>query len=129
MSTRVLIVEDYGDIALIYRTALDSAGYEVDLAKDGVEATYMADKNDYDLIILDMMLPYKSGMEFLKSVDFQEKKKKPKIIAVSNVATKPLVSETVHQGVDMFLEKAHITPNSLLKTVAQLLDTKPEKQS
>lgn len=123
---RILLVEDYTNIVVVYKAALMQAGYQVEVAKDGAEATYLADKNHYDLIILDMLLPYKSGLDFLKSAQLKDKEHPPKVIAVSNVPTPALVSETVSQGVDTFLEKAHITPKILLQTVEHLL--RPPKQ-
>ncbi len=122
--TKVLLVEDYTSIVMVYRTTLEQAGYTVDVAKDGAEATYLVDKNSYDVIILDMLLPFKSGIDFLKTVGLKDKKPVPKVIGVSNVPTPALINEAVSQGVDVFLEKAHITPRILLETVAQVLDLK-----
>ena len=64
---RVLIVEDEKRLAENVAHALqESAGYAVDIARDGEEGLYLATSNDYDLIILDLMLPKLTGEELLK---------------------------------------------------------------
>lgn len=125
---KILLVEDYTSIVMVYKLALENAGHTVEAAKDGAEATYLADKNEYDVIILDMLLPYKSGIDFLKTANLKEKPSPPKIIGVSNVPTPALINETVKLGVDVFLEKAHITPKILIETVAHMLKQKEEKK-
>jgi len=63
---RVLVVEDERRLAgNIARSLRESAGYAVDCVYDGEEATYMADSNPYDLIVLDLMLPRVHGLDVL----------------------------------------------------------------
>ena len=64
---RVLIVEDEKRLAENVARALhESAGYAVDIARDGEDGLYLATSNEYDLIILDLMLPKLTGEELLK---------------------------------------------------------------
>lgn len=64
---RVLIVEDEKRLAEnVGRSLQESAGYAVDIARDGEEGFYLATTNSYDLIILDLMLPKLTGEELLK---------------------------------------------------------------
>lgn len=60
---RILLVEDQRDAAEILVKGLREQGYAVDLATDGEEADFKASVSPYDLIILDIMLPRKSGFE------------------------------------------------------------------
>jgi two-component system, OmpR family, copper resistance phosphate regulon response regulator CusR len=60
---RILLVEDEPSAAKILTKGLRERGYAVDVARDGVDATYKACINDYDLVILDVMLPRKDGLE------------------------------------------------------------------
>ena len=63
---RVLVVEDERRLAEnVARALRESAGYAVDIAGDGVEGLSLASSDDYDLVILDLMLPRLSGQEFL----------------------------------------------------------------
>jgi DNA-binding response OmpR family regulator len=60
---RILLVEDEPSAAKILTKGLRERGYAVDLSRDGVDATYKASISDYDLVILDVMLPRKDGFK------------------------------------------------------------------
>ncbi|UCF04580.1 MAG: response regulator [bacterium] len=60
---RILIVEDDEDIVETLKYSLQLRGYIVDVAYDGLHALRKARKNEYDLMILDIMLPGKNGYE------------------------------------------------------------------
>ena len=60
---RILIVEDDKKIAAGIQKGLESESYAVDLAKDGLEGERLAKVNDYDVIILDIMLPKQDGFK------------------------------------------------------------------
>jgi DNA-binding response OmpR family regulator len=66
---RVLIVEDEPRLAEnIARSLRESAGYAVDIVHDGQEGLFMANANEYDAILLDLMLPALDGMQVLKCI-------------------------------------------------------------
>jgi len=58
---RILVVEDEARIRAFLARAFEAEGFNVDIAPDGQEALYRAEVNQYDLIILDVMLPLKDG--------------------------------------------------------------------
>src|SRR6516164_11743729 len=58
---RILLVEDDARVAGFLAKGLREEAYAVDVARDGEEAVYLAAVNEYDLIILDVMLPVKDG--------------------------------------------------------------------
>ena len=60
---KILIVEDDRKVASFIEQGLREEGYAVDVAPDGQEATTLAHVYDYDLIILDVMLPHKTGLQ------------------------------------------------------------------
>lgn len=62
---RVLVVEDEPGMAGFIRQGLHEQGYVVDVAKDGREGLEYALLSEYDVILLDIMLPYKDGLEVL----------------------------------------------------------------
>ena len=66
MSRRVLIIEDDLSIAELERDYLEVSDLEADIAQDGLQGLEMVDKTQYDLIILDVMLPVMDGFEVLK---------------------------------------------------------------
>jgi DNA-binding response OmpR family regulator len=66
---RVLVVEDEKRLAENIAQGLrDGAGYAVDQAADGEEALFMAGSIEYDLIVLDLMIPKRSGLEVVKAL-------------------------------------------------------------
>ena len=64
----MLIVEDESKTGEYLRKGLNEAGYNTDLARDGTDGLHLALTSDYDLIILDVMLPGLDGWQILKSV-------------------------------------------------------------
>jgi two-component system OmpR family response regulator len=63
---RVLAVEDNSHIANDLRTALEAAGFRVEICSDGETAWFLGDTEDYDLIVLDLGLPKLDGMTVLR---------------------------------------------------------------
>jgi len=63
---RVLLVEDHKPLSRSLKRGLEEEGFAVDLAEDGEEADYKARSADYDVIVLDLMLPKKDGLTLLK---------------------------------------------------------------
>ena len=68
MATKVLVVDDEKMIVKGLRFSLLQDGYEVDTAYDGAEALQKASENQYDIILLDVMLPKHSGLEVLQQI-------------------------------------------------------------
>lgn len=65
---RVLIAEDDPDISMIEEAYLESAGFEVKVIVDGAKVAALLEKEKYDLILLDLMLPGKSGYEVCREI-------------------------------------------------------------
>lgn len=76
---RVLIIEDEQSILKLLTYNLEQEGYVVESSMDGQEGSDMAFENDYDLILLDLMLPNKDGMEICRELR-QEKMEVPIIM-------------------------------------------------
>ena len=65
---RVLVIEDEVKIATFIQLELKHEGYDVDIVHDGREGFEMATTNNYDVIVLDVMLPSLNGMEVLRRI-------------------------------------------------------------
>lgn len=65
---RILVTEDEKDLSKALTTVLNHTGYETDAAFDGVEALELLEKNDYDAIVMDIMMPRMDGIEALKRI-------------------------------------------------------------
>ncbi|HJX85821.1 MAG TPA: response regulator, partial [Candidatus Angelobacter sp.] len=68
MAERILLIEDEADLRMTLTDRLKSQGYSTDCAVDGVEGLEKATKGPYDLIILDVMLPLKSGFDVCRDI-------------------------------------------------------------
>ncbi len=66
--TRILIVEDEPKVASFVKLGLEKNGFSCEIAFDGSMGKRMFDSGDYDLIILDINLPYKNGFELCKEI-------------------------------------------------------------
>jgi len=65
---KILVVEDNPSIYEFLEKGLKEQGYAVDIASDGKEGFYLATTNKYDFIILDIMIPFMSGIELCKEL-------------------------------------------------------------
>jgi len=65
---RILVVEDDKKVASFLEQGLREDGYSVDVAHDGIDGGLMAHVHDYDLLILDVMLPGKTGIDILREM-------------------------------------------------------------
>jgi len=70
---KILLVEDDARVASFIKRGLVEEHYAVDMAADGEKALFMTEAGEYDLVILDIMLPKKSGMDVLRAL--RDKKK------------------------------------------------------
>ncbi len=70
---KILLVEDDARVASFIKRGLVEEHYTVDMAGDGEKALFMTEAGEYDLVVLDIMLPKKSGMDVLRAL--RDKKK------------------------------------------------------
>jgi len=100
---RILLVEDDSRVASFVRRGLREEQYAVDMATDGEKALFMTQTAEYDLIILDLMLPKKDGMEVLRTLR-GSKCGTPVLILTAKDKPKDKV-EGLNAGADDYLTK------------------------
>ena len=83
MGKKILIADDEGMIRKVLRMNLVKWGYEVREAVDGAQALEELSKNNYDLLICDVMMPNKNGWEVLKEVKSNPKMKDMPVIVLT----------------------------------------------
>ncbi|MGW8228696.1 MAG: response regulator, partial [Gammaproteobacteria bacterium] len=64
---RLLLVEDDANLVAMLRKDLETAGFAVDIATNGIDAEFMGNEGIYDIIVLDLGLPQRSGLDVLKN--------------------------------------------------------------
>jgi DNA-binding response OmpR family regulator len=104
---RILLVDDDPDMVTALRAALHDTGAEISTAYDGNEALEMAAQHDPDVIVLDAMLPKRSGFLVLEKLKGPAKKKgqRPYVIMITGNAGKRHQVWAQSLGVDDYLNK------------------------
>jgi two-component system OmpR family response regulator len=95
---RVLVVEDEADLASTLRRALGEAHFAVDVASDGDEAQFMLAEVSYDAVVLDLMVPKRSGWTLLQ--DLRRGQSAPAPTAPASGTRTPVLILTALDGVD-----------------------------
>ncbi len=119
---KILCIEDEFFISELYTRALQTAGYEVVTAPDGDTAVVEAEKDIYDIILLDLMIPGINGIEVLRRLRSPDRPKqiKAKIIVTTNLDQEEGTRERIEKQADGYLIKAEITPRELVEYLKQL---------
>jgi heavy metal response regulator len=99
----ILVVEDEKKVASFIKKGLEEEHYSVDLAYDGDEGLYKLAINRYDLIILDIMLPNKDGLEVIKEI--RSKKNTTPVIMLTAKDSLENKIEGLDSGADDYLTK------------------------
>ena len=116
----ILFVEDDPDIAKLGKVRLESAGYEVLLASDGMDALTKARSNKVDLIVLDLMLPKMDGYKVCRMLKFDAKYKKIPIIMLTARGAEEDKKLGKDSGADAYLVKPY-EPETLLQNIKELI--------
>ena len=118
---RVLIIEDNQVLANLYRSSLVSAGFSVDVAPDGDAGLTNAKAAIPDVILLDLMLPKKNGLDVLNDIRADERLKSVPVLLLSNAYTPARTKELWDAGATQVLVKANTTPKQILESVRTAL--------
>jgi PleD family two-component response regulator len=119
---RVLVCEDDHMMLKLIEHKMASEGYEIVLAKDGKNASELLKKNDYDLIVTDLLMPYMTGLELITFVRSKLSKNTP-IIVLSRIGLENTVLKAFELGADDYIVKP-FSPNELLIRAKKLLSKK-----
>lgn len=105
---KVMIVEDDAVLVNALTLALEDEGYDISVATDGEEAEKMILKEKPDLILLDLLLPIKSGFEVLKVVRENPDTKDISVVILTNFEQETSVDEGMRLGAKDYVVKANI---------------------
>jgi CheY-like chemotaxis protein len=119
---KILCIEDEHFISELYDRALSKSGYDVTVKFDGAEGLAAAQTDQYDIILLDLMLPSMTGIEILKTLrdTTQTPKLHAKIIVTTNLEQREEIRSDVESHADGYLIKAELTPYELVDFVGRL---------
>lgn len=117
----ILCIEDDRFIGEMYVRSLKKAGFEVDWVVDGNDGLITARNKDYDIILLDVMLPERRGTDILEALRGKEDLiPKSRIIVLTNFEQDDESRIAMQQHADAYLIKAEITPKKLISVIRQL---------
>lgn len=117
---KILVAEDDRDISEIISYHLQSNGYEVLLAYDGLQATDVTIKINPDLIILDIMMPKRSGIAVCEMLKKDSRFEDTRILLLTALSDDATHIRGLEAGADDFISKP-ISPKVLMSRVAALL--------
>ena len=120
MTQRILVVEDTEDNRQIIRDLMTTAGYELIEAIDGVEGVATAEREQPDLILMDIQLPVIDGYEATRRIRAIPALAKVPIIAVTSYALSGDEAKTREAGCDGYVAKP-FSPRQLLAKVREFL--------
>jgi len=118
----ILVVEDDQLLSQAYHLILEYEGHSVRVAANGQEALDMVDELEPDIILLDLLMPEMTGLEFLKK--FRQPKKHPHttVVILSNLGDEAEIQKSLELGAYKYIVKAQATPLQLSLLVNNLID-------
>ncbi|HAU69546.1 MAG TPA: DNA-binding response regulator [Gammaproteobacteria bacterium] len=114
-TTRILIIEDHRDIAEMLYDYFERRDYELDYASDGRMGFNLANQNEYDVILLDLMLPEMDGMDVCKKLREESKNYTPILMMTARDTLQDKV-----KGLDMGADDYLVKPFEILELEARI---------
>jgi len=118
---RVLVVEDEQALREMYTTWLESAGFTVDTADNGLTGVEKVLHGSPDLVLLDVLLPKKDGFEVLTEIRRNPKTVKLPVIILSSLDQDFEKKQGINLGATHYLVKTTISPDLLFETIHNVL--------
>ena len=117
MAKKILIIEDEADIRELYSQFLRESGFEVIEAVDGQVGFDLAIRGEWDLLLLDIMLPKMDGFEILKKLRESDAGKNKPIVILTNLDTENIRQKGTDLGASGYVVKSDVSPRDVLETV------------
>ena len=118
---KVLIVEDDSIIAGVYRRYLCQAGYEVEIANDGLKALERLVEFRPDAVVLDFMLPHLNGIEVLKKIRALNDFMTLPVLVITTAFVANVIKDSIASGATQVVNKMNFTPPLLVVALRDLL--------
>jgi DNA-binding response OmpR family regulator len=127
---KILVVEDEKFARQILEVSLTDEGYEVSLANDGLDGVNKADGKNFDLIIMDVMMPNLDGYEACRRLKANEKTKAIPIILFTGRAQKKDILNGIQAGADDYMIKPYKMAellNKITKFIGPIPSVSPDR--
>ncbi len=113
--SRVLIAEDEKAISSVLGIKLENSGFKVDIANNGQEAIELLDKNIYDVVLLDLIMPLKNGFDVLEHL--KNTVKKVLVLVSSNLSQDIDIEKAKNLGAVDYYVKSDMTLSEIVDAV------------
>lgn len=120
-SRRVLVVDDSVTTRTLEKSILEAAGYDVQVATDGVEALERLSRVSFDLILSDVQMPRVDGLALVRAVRQDARLKGLPVVLVSSLDSAEQRKAGLEAGADAYLSKAEFEQGLLLATLARFV--------
>ncbi|MDD5606640.1 MAG: response regulator [Candidatus Pacebacteria bacterium] len=127
MEKKILLIEDDFAIIDIYKTVLETNGFDLEVITWGEKALEKIEKvkdrkePKSDIVLLDLILPDMNGIEILRKIKGQEETKDLPVFILTNYDSKDLAKEAKSLNVEDFILKTDCTPSELIKLIKKKL--------
>lgn len=129
ISKKILIVEDDQLLREFYQELLQSEGFIVDVAADGDDALSKAYVGGYALILLDIILPKKDGLQILRDLKVSPPREaNGPIVVLTNLGQDAIIKQSFALGAGGYLIKSAMNPDQVLQEIRSYLG-KDDKSS
>jgi PleD family two-component response regulator len=102
---KILVIDDSTTNVVLLEAVLDGKGYKIETALNAREAFKILEKENHDLILLDLLMPKISGFDFLQEFRKSENNKDIPVIVISAVTDKENVEKIMSMGATDFIKK------------------------
>ena len=120
MGKSILIVDDDEMVLIAVDELLKQEGYEVHTISSGTEALKRLDKDSYDLVMLDIIMPEMDGIDLCRKIREIENYRETPIVFLTAKSREEDRVEGIDAGANMFLSKP-ISPDKLLKIISDTI--------
>lgn len=118
MAEKILVVEDDQFLRDLYNELLIQEGYEVEVAQDGEVGFNKIKAGGYDLILLDIMLPKKDGLEIMRELkNNPPAKANGPVLLLTNLGQEAIIKEGFEVGATGYIIKSAMTPDQVLHEI------------
>lgn len=120
---KILLIEDDLPLLRMYQVAFSKAGHQLLHALDGVEGLKLAQKELPNLILLDLVLPKKSGFDLLKEIKSSPELSQIQVICLSVLHQKEDIEKCKALGADDYFVKTDVMPSEVVSKVLSKLSS------
>lgn len=121
---KILLVDDDEFLIDMYSVKFKNAGYEIDTALNGKVALKKMEEDNYDVLLLDLLMPGVDGFEILENIKERNLKGNMNIIVLSNQSKVQDVEKAKFGDIDGYIVKASAVPSEVLDKVENIIKEK-----